>query len=98
VVTKFTFNSLFSQAWLQSVTPANVIVGFKICCLYPLNRSAIKVIPLYSETSTNSTKPSCTGDNHGVSGQNCFTVEQHLYERCLSKGFDLHSNDLDYVE
>jgi len=32
---------LFSQAWLQSVTPANV--GFKTCGVYSLNCSAIKV-------------------------------------------------------
>ena len=57
VVTKFNFNSLFSQAWLQSVTPANVIARFKTCGMYPLNRSPIKV------TSTNSTEPFSAGDD-----------------------------------
>ena len=31
VVMKFNFNALFSKAWLESVTVANVIAGFKSC-------------------------------------------------------------------
>ena len=40
VITKFTFNSLFSQAWLLAVTPANVMAGFKPSGVYPLNRQS----------------------------------------------------------
>ena len=36
VITKFNFNGLFSKAWVNAVTPANVIVGFKTCGVYPL--------------------------------------------------------------
>ena len=43
VITKFNFNSLFSKAWLSAVTPANVIVGFKTCGVYPFNYSTIGV-------------------------------------------------------
>ena len=43
VITKFNFNRLFSQAWLQAVVPANIMAGFKTCGVYPFNRSAIKV-------------------------------------------------------
>ena len=45
VVTKFNFNFLFSKAWFQALTPANLIAGFKTCGVYPLNRSAISVLP-----------------------------------------------------
>jgi len=31
VVMKFNFISLFSKAWSQAVTPANIISGFRTC-------------------------------------------------------------------
>ena len=34
VITKFNFNQLFSQAWLKSLIPANMISGFKVCGTY----------------------------------------------------------------
>ena len=43
VVTKFNFNTLFSQAWLKAVSPINVISGFKTCGMHPYNSDAIKV-------------------------------------------------------
>jgi len=43
IVTKFNFNSIFADAWLHSVTPANVMGGFKTCGVYPFNPAAIKV-------------------------------------------------------
>ena len=44
VITKFTFSSLFHKAWLQAMTPANLIAGFKKAGVYPLNRQAIPVV------------------------------------------------------
>ena len=52
IITKFNFNGLFSQAWLQSLVPANVIAGFKTCGIYPLNREALKAVPIYSNRSS----------------------------------------------
>ena len=51
VITKFNFNELFSQAWLKSLVPANLIAGFKIC---PLNRNALKAVPYCSSSSSSS--------------------------------------------
>ena len=31
VVTKFNFNTLFAKAWIASLTPANLIAGFRTC-------------------------------------------------------------------
>ena len=44
-ITKFNFSKLFAEAWLQAVTPANVMAGFKVCGVYPFDRSAIKIHP-----------------------------------------------------
>ena len=43
VVTKFSLNTLFAKAWILSLTPANLIAGFRTCGIYPFNRSAIKI-------------------------------------------------------
>ena len=52
-MTKFHFNFLFSKAWFQALTHANLITGFKTCGVYPLNRSAISVLPGGSTLSSN---------------------------------------------
>ena len=43
VITKFNFNLLFSQAWLKSLVPGNIIAGFKKCGVYPYDPNAIVV-------------------------------------------------------
>lgn len=40
-ITRYDFNTLFSQAWYQALTMKNVISGFKIAGVCPFNRSAI---------------------------------------------------------
>lgn len=44
VVTKYNFSELFSRAWLRSLTPTNIISGFRKCGIYPFNRNAIPVL------------------------------------------------------
>ena len=63
VITKFNCNSLFSKAWFQALTPANLIAGFKTCGVYPLNRSAIIVAPCSSTVSGSDDDPSGSGSN-----------------------------------
>ena len=41
VITKYQFNEIFSTAWLKSMTPANIISGFKTCGVYPFNPKAV---------------------------------------------------------
>ena len=52
-VTKFQFSELFNEAWLQSMTVANITAGFRITGIYPLNRS---VVPFQSPECENLTK------------------------------------------
>ena len=44
VITNFNFVRLFTKAWTQAVTPANLVAGFKSCGVYPLDSSAIQVL------------------------------------------------------
>ena len=43
VVTRFQFSSLFGQAWAQAMTPQNIMAGFKVTGVYPVDR--YKVLP-----------------------------------------------------
>ena len=43
VISKYNFSSIFSEAWIQSMTPKNVLAGFRTTGVYPLNRDAIKL-------------------------------------------------------
>ena len=70
VITKFNFVGLFTKAWSRSVTPANIIAGFKTCGIYPLDSSAIIVpqsksdeIRLKGDHSTNTHLDNSVDDN-----------------------------------
>ena len=56
VITKFNLISLFSKAWFQALTSANLIARFKTCGVYPPNRSAI--IPCSNYVSGSDDHPS----------------------------------------
>ena len=43
VVTRYTFNKLFSQAWMKSMTIKNILAGFRVSGIYPLDRSKLLV-------------------------------------------------------
>ena len=44
VITNFNFVGLFTKAFTQAVTPANLVAGFKSCGIYPLDSSAIQTL------------------------------------------------------
>ena len=54
VITKFNFVSLFVQTWSKAVIPVNIISGFQICGIYPLNASAIRVVQVRPERISDS--------------------------------------------
>jgi len=43
VINEYNFCSLFSKAWLESMTISNIAGGFRTTGLYPLNRDAIQL-------------------------------------------------------
>ena len=40
-VNKRSFPGLFAQAWKKSVTPSNILSGFRSCGIYPLNKEVL---------------------------------------------------------
>ena len=43
VVTRYSFSRLFSKAWMAAMTMTNVVSGFRVTGVYPVNRNAIKL-------------------------------------------------------
>ena len=41
VINRFNFTQIFSRAWTQAMTPANIIMGFRATGVYPLNRYVV---------------------------------------------------------
>ena len=41
VINPYNFVQLFSKAWLESMTAANIAAGFEVTGIYPLNRQAV---------------------------------------------------------
>ena len=92
VLSKFTFNSLFSQAWMKSVLPESIIHGFKKCGVHPFNPSAIAV--------PQSSKPGNDVSSNletATSLSNPFTREQlDLFERRWEEEYDIFE-DSEYI-
>jgi len=69
VISKLNFNSVFREAWLSTITPANVIFGFRNTRVYPFNRDAIGCVSSSSQGSKdlptqgmfNTTSLQCSG-------------------------------------
>ena len=59
----YEFSHLFSEAWLQSMTMKNIVSGFKVTGVYPVDRHAIK---LPSERSQQSFRPESLAKESGL--------------------------------
>ena len=108
VITKFNFNQLFSQAWLKSLTPANLIAGFKTCGVFPFDRNAVKAVPTHemntlpSEKSAGNFEKTAEAVAKNMSEElvvtekedtEIFSAEQEqLFMRRFEEGYDLSTD------
>ena len=98
VVTKVQFSSLFNTAWTRSITVANIVGGFRVTGVHPVNRHALSppsidceslsretglpFIPMYSPLTRRTTKPADE-----------FTEEEvSLFEIRYENGYDLRDD------
>jgi len=94
VITKYTFNSIFSKAWLNSLVPANIVSGFKACGVYPFNPKAVlDHDPCEASHSSGrdlqtSGLSSSMGDSSYTPDEFAAEEESHLARR-YEEGFDL---------
>ena len=87
VVGVYEFSHLFSDAWLQSMTMKNIVSGFKVTGVYPVDRYAIK---LPSERSQQSFRPESLAKESGLayippySPHRCATPTSSIYHSTTS--------------
>ena len=88
IITRFNFNSLFSQAWLRAVNPANIIGGFKRSGVCPYDPTAVRIGGPGSDGQTQS--PSGNSDtSSGAEGHSSNHVTPQTSEKISSEGKDL---------
>ena len=87
IITKYQFLQLFSEAWLKTMIPSNIINGFKCCGIYPFNPKAVLdhdpccASKRTDSSSQNSTTPmeDCAGYHH-ASAESSGNVEDAAVE------------------
>jgi len=95
VITKYTFNTIFSEAWLNSLVPANIVSGFKTCGVYPFNPKAVldhNPCEMNKSNSQSSGSSTSKGDSLNASGSSHreFTDEEESrFARRYREGYDL---------
>lgn len=82
VISKFSFSQIFSKAWLKSMTPSNIISGFRNTGIYPLDKT--KLLPADDKSSTESVRghytPFLTLQPHHASPQPQSHLHLHIYQ------------------
>jgi len=83
-------HSLFSQAWLRTVSPSNLIAGFKTCGVYPFNNKAVRLIPVH-ESAAKSSECSATGNLETVEEADEISPElKKKFRRTFEGGYNLY--------
>lgn len=92
VITTDLLASLVGEAWPQSLTPLNILSGFRKCGIYPFNPGEIsdRQIAPSKAITPQPTSP------QAICGSPLFSIEQQeLYEKRHQEGCDI--NDPDYM-
>ena len=85
VITSDDLASLLNQAWPQSVSPVNAMIGFKKCSIYPLNPGEI------SDRQLGPSKVFVRSASDSQLTSKQFTHEQaELFQTRYEEGYDLH--------
>ena len=75
VISKINFNSVFRNAWLNAVTPANICGGFRKAGVYPFNPDAVEVPESSSgDSSSSSSSLGDGGSNRSSSDDGDFHI------------------------
>ena len=89
VVTVDVLASLVGKAWSQSLTPINIMSGFRKCGIYPLNLGQIddrQLAPskVFSKSADQLEKPSAKSDTIQFTEK-----EETLYQKQFEEGYDV---------
>jgi len=101
VISKYSFSSLFSKAWLQALSVCNIVAGFRKCGVYPFNRNAIEIIDNdptddsgidlnHSCDDTPESEPPHKTNKESVPTQSLTEQNILLFQRRFEEGYDLY--------
>ena len=109
IITRYEFSQLFSEAWMGSMTIPNVIAGFRVTGIYPLDREAVlglisnitalseetglSFIPLISPAVRRFTSRRDVTPDLEARKQDFDDRELALFEYWYDKGHDVTDND-----
>jgi len=83
---------IFSEAWLNSLVPANIVSGFKICGVYPFNLKAILDHDPCEASHSSGRDLQTSGPSSSIGDSSYtpdeFTAEEEQ-ENIYEEGFDL---------
>ena len=86
VITSEVIASLIGETWARSITPVNILSGFKKSGIFPLNPSEVCDRMLAPSITTNP-----LGDSASASSTPSFSDDQiTLYEKRYAEDYDLH--------
>ena len=98
VVSRYSFSTVFCSAWMKAMTIKNIVGGFKVCGIYPLDRDAIKVprikrIEKLSEESGLPFIPMLSPARHEKSSTCDFSAEEvKKFKRRYENNYDLQGD------
>ena len=86
VVNTYNFCRLFSKAWVESMTDANITVGFQTTGVYPINREAVMQEGCLSRAEESSLKPLSrfTPLKHSTVQCSLSSADGESFKSCLS--------------
>ena len=91
-ITKVNFSYVFSEAWIQALTPKNIMAGFRTTGIYPFNRNAIELpgdtLQNLSEISGIAYIPLYSPAKHRIPRQD-LSIEKEEDAQMCDKGFDV---------
>ena len=93
VVTKFTFSTLFNEAWVKTMTPAVIISGFKRSGIYPFNPEALDYgmnTDVTKKTKQTTTESARLKSQTSLKNAIHFSAEQEKkFQRRYEEGFNI---------
>ena len=98
VVSHYSFSTVFCSAWMKAMTIRNIVAGFKVCGIYPLNRDAIKVpklksIEKLSEESGLPFIPMLSPDRQEKNSTSNFSLQEiKKFKRRYENNYDLQDD------
>ena len=95
VITTDSIASLICDAWYPSLSPLNIMSGFRKCCIHPFNTGEVsdrQLAPSQAVTYTSQSeavKP-VAGEPSSLCDSGLFTPEQRMiFERQFQEGYDI---------